>query len=135
MSWEDCKQILRENFSNLQTKTHTSGHLMAKVQWPEETLQEYIYQFSELVKMVTGLKPQQVTDPLKIIIFNQYLFNREIKKLVAKGYHRNLKEAFNSALAAEQKAKKFEGLTDDDPSVMAIMARRQVNQVAVTTEK
>ena len=29
----------------------------------------------------------------------------------------------------------FESLTDDDPSVMAIMARRQVNQVAVTTKK
>ena len=74
---------------------------MAKAQWPDESLQEYIYQFSELVKMVTGLELQQVTDPLKIIIFNKHLFNREIKKSVAKGYHRNLNEAFNSALAAE----------------------------------
>ena len=47
---------------------------MTKVQRPEETLQEYIYQFSELVKMVTGLEPQQVTDSLKIIIFNKHLF-------------------------------------------------------------
>ena len=74
---------------------------MTKAQWPEETLQEYIYQFLELVKMVTGLEPQQVTDPLKIIVFNKHLFNREIKKSVAKGYHRNLMEAFDSALAAE----------------------------------
>ena len=83
---------------------------------------------------MTGLKPIQVTDPLKIIIFNKQLFNQEIKKSVAKGYHRNLKEAFDSALAAERKAKKFEGLTDDDPSVMAISARRQVNQVMATSE-
>ena len=43
-----------------------------------------------------------------------------MKKSVAKDYHRNLKEAFESA---ERKAKKFEGLNDDDPSVMAITAR------------
>ena len=106
---------------------------MAKAQQPNESLQEYIYQFSELVKMVTGLEPQQVTDPLTC--FNKHLFNREIKKSVAKGYHRNLKEAFDSALAAEQKAKKFEGLTDNNPSVMTITARKQVNQVAVTTQR
>ena len=85
--------------------------------------------------MVTGLEPQQVTDPLKIIIFNKHLFNREIKKSIAKGYNRNLKEAFDRALASERKAKKFEGLTDDDPSVMAITARRQVNQVTATTQR
>ena len=75
MSWEECKRILRENFLNLQTKTHASVHLMAKAQRPDESLQEYIYQFSELVKMVMGLEPIQVTDPLKIIIFNKHLFN------------------------------------------------------------
>ena len=85
-------------------------------------------------KMVMGLEPIQVTDPLKIIIFNKHLFNWEIKKSVARGYHQNLKEAFDSALAAERKAKKFEGLTGDDPSVMAITARRQVNQVMATSE-
>ena len=37
-------------------------------------------------------------------------------------------------MAAERKAKKFKGLTDDDPSVMAITVRRQVNQVMATSE-
>ena len=37
-------------------------------------------------------------------------------------------------MAAERKAKKFKGLTDDDLSVMAITARRQVNQVMATSE-
>ena len=46
-----------------------------------------------------------------------------------------MKEAFDSALAAERKAKKFEDFTDDDPSVMAITARRQVNQVTATTQR
>ena len=39
------------------------------------------------------------------------------------------------ALAAERNTKKFEGFTDDDPSVMAITARRQVNQVTATTQR
>ena len=108
---------------------------MTKAQRPDESLQEYIYQCLELVKMVTGLEPQQVTDPQNIIIFNKHLFNRERKKSIAKGYHRNLKEAFDSALAAGRKAKKFKGLTDDDPSGMAITARRQVNQVTATTQR
>ena len=38
-------------------------------------------------KMVMGLDPIQVSDQLKIIIFNKHLFNHEIKKSVAKGYH------------------------------------------------
>ena len=37
-------------------------------------------------------------------------------------------------MATERKAKKFEHLTDDDPSVMAITARRQVNQVMATSK-
>ena len=35
----------------------------------------------------------------------------------------------------KESAKKFEGLTDDDPSVMAVTARRQVNQVTATTQR
>ena len=46
-----------------------------------------------------------------------------------------MKEAFDSALASEGKAKKFEGLTDDDPSGIAITARRQVNQVTAITQR
>ena len=93
MSWEDCNRILRENFTNLQTKRHANVFFMATVQRADESLQEYIYQFSKLVKIVTDLGPHQVTDLLKIIIFNRHLLNSEIKKSLAKGYHRNLKEA------------------------------------------
>ena len=50
LSREACKRILREDFSNLQTKTHAIVHLMATAQRPDECLQEYIYNFSELIK-------------------------------------------------------------------------------------
>ena len=49
--------------------------------------------------MVTGMKPKQVTDPLKIIIFDKHLFNKEIKHSIAKGYLRNIKEAFDCAFS------------------------------------
>ena len=108
---------------------------MTRAQRPDETLQEYIYQYSELVKMVTGVEPSQVTSPLVISLFNRHLFNRDIKKSVSKSDYRNLKEAFNSALAAERRAKKYEGLTNDDPTVMAIHARAQVNQTTATMSR
>ena len=31
-SWDDCKLILQENFSNLQTKQHISSYLIARAQ-------------------------------------------------------------------------------------------------------
>ena len=57
-SWGDCKLALQENFSNLQTKLHLSSYLIARAQRPNETLQEYIYLYTELMKMLTGLEPQ-----------------------------------------------------------------------------
>ena len=56
-SWEDCKLILQENFSNLQMKQHISSYLTARAQQPGETLQEYIYLVPELMKILTGLEP------------------------------------------------------------------------------
>ena len=54
------------------------------------------------MKMLTGLEPLQITNPLKIDLFNRHLFNREIKKSVSKSNHRNLKEAFDAATNAEK---------------------------------
>jgi len=130
-SWEECKRVLRENFSDLQTKQHAGMKLMNRAQRQDETLQEFIYQFAELVRLVSGEEPRECTDHLKIITFNKHLFNREIKKSVAKGHFRTLKEAFDGALAAEIKAKKFEGLTDHDPSIMALTAEINTVQTGV----
>ena len=65
---------------------------MTRAQRPDETLQEYIYQYSELVKMITGVEPSQVTSLLVISLFNRHLFNKEIKKSVSKSDYRNLKK-------------------------------------------
>ena len=74
-SWEDCKLTLQENFLNLQTKQHLSSYLIGRAQRPNETLQAYIYLFTDLMKMHTGLEPQRISDPLKIDLFNRHLFN------------------------------------------------------------
>ena len=49
--WEGCKRILRENFSNIQTKEHANSFLMGRCQRPNESLQEYIHVFAELAKV------------------------------------------------------------------------------------
>ncbi len=121
-SWKKCKKTLREHFSSLQTENHASVHLMNQAQRPNESLQEYIYWFSELIRIITKCEPQNVTCPMKITLFIKNLFNREIQKGVCKGTHHTLSAAFESALKAESKAKKFEGLTDDAPTVMMVNA-------------
>ena len=132
-SWDDCKLALWENFSNLQTRQHLSSDLIARAQRPNETLQEWIYLIQKM-KMLTGLEPQHVTDPLKINLFNRHLFNQEIKKSVMKATHRNLKDAFDAATNAKRRAKRFEGLTDDIAAVMKVNADSQkINKISVDT--
>ena len=53
--WEGCKKILRESFSNIQTKEHANSFLMGHCQRPNESLQEYIHVFAKLAKITTGI--------------------------------------------------------------------------------
>ena len=108
---------------------------MSRTQRPNETLQEYMYLFIELMKILTGLEPQQISDPLKIDLFNRHLFNQEIKKSVSKSTHRNLKEAFDAATNAEKRAKRFEGLSDNDAAIMTVKVdKHKVNQITADTK-
>ena len=45
-------------FLKLQTKQHLSSYLIARAQRLNETLREYMYLYTELMKMLTGLEPQ-----------------------------------------------------------------------------
>ena len=116
--WEGCKKILRESFSNIQTKEHANSFLMGRCQRPNESLQEYIHVFTELAKITTGLEPKQITESMMITLFNKHLYNHHIKKQVCKRNHRTLQCAFDSAMKAEADAKKLEGLSDNNVSIM-----------------
>ena len=131
--WEGCKRILRENFSNIQTKEHANSFLMGRCQRPNESLQEYIHVFAELAKITTGLEPKQITESMMITLFNKHLYNHHIKKQVCKRTHRTLQCAFDSAMKAEADAKKLEGLSENNVSIMKIETNAEVNQVQSDT--
>ena len=129
MDWEGCKKILRESFSNIQTKEHANSFLMGRSQRPSESLQEYIHVFSELAKITTGLEPKQITESMMITLFNRHLYNHHIKKQVCKRTHRTLQCAFDSAMKAEADAKKLEGLSENNVSIMKIETSAEINQM------
>ena len=84
--------------------------------------------------MLTGLEPLQITNTLKIDLFNRHLFKREIKKSASKSNHRNCKEAFDATTNAEKQAKRFEGLSNNGAAIMAAKADlHKVNQVNAST--
>ena len=131
--WEGCKKILHESFSNIQTKEHANSFLMGHCQRPSESLQEYIHVFAELAKISTGLEPKQITESMMITLFNKHLYNHHIKKQVCKRNHRTLQCAFDSAMKAEADAKKLEGLSENNVSIMKIGTSAEVNQIQSDT--
>ena len=91
--------------------------------WPQaanETLQEYIQRLTNLVIHATGADPSSVTYQVTIILFIKHLFSKEIKKQVAgTKIIQTFRHARTPALETEIKLKKYKGLTDEDPSVIA----------------
>ena len=126
--WEGCKKILCESFSNIQTKEHANSFLMGRSQRPNESLQEFIHVFAELAKITTGLEPKQIIESMMITLFNKNLYNHHIKKQVCKQTHRTLQCAFDSAMKAEADAKKLEGLSENNVSIMKIETGAEMNQ-------
>ena len=102
---------------------------MGRSQRPSESLQEYIHVFSELAKITTGLEPKQITESMMITLFNRHLYNHHIKKQVCKRTHQTLQCAFDSAMKAEADAKKLEGLSENNISIMKIETSAEINQM------
>ena len=133
-NWEDCKKILRENFSNLQSKTHAQSYLINRAQRSNETLQDYVHLFAELAKTITGMDARHNTENLYVTLFNRHLYNRHIKKHVSKKEHASLQSAFDAAYAAEAEAKKFAGL-NDTVSIAKIETEADINHVQTGTSR
>ena len=70
---------------------------------------------------------------MMITLFNKHLYNHHIKKQVCKRTHRTLQCAFDSAMKAEADAKKLEGLSENNVSIMKIETSAEVNQVESDT--
>lgn len=132
ISWERCKNLLRECFSDCPTKVHAAVKLTRQNQQPDESLRDFIYRYSDMVKVLEKKDPWQITDSVKIVLFAKHLFNFKIRKSVIQKEHKSLQEAFNFALKAESKAKQFEGLSDNDPTVSKLETTPQVNMIQTT---
>ena len=106
---------------------------MGHCQRHSESLQEYIHVFAELAKITMGFEPKQITESMMITLFNKHLYNHHIKKQVCQQTHRTLQCAFDSTLKAEADAKKLEGLSENNVSIMKIETSAEVNQVQSDT--
>ena len=99
----------------------TSIHSRSKA--ANETLQEFIQGFTDLAIHATGADPTSVTYQVTIILFIRHLLNMRIKKQVASAKNiQTLRYAMTLPQEAEIKLKRYEGLNDNDPSVMQVSA-------------
>ena len=72
-----------------------------------------------MIIQVRGTDPTAVICQVAIVLFIRHLFNKEIKMKVARAKTiYTLRHAMTLDQKAEFKFKKYEGLMDDDPSVM-----------------
>ena len=61
-SWNNVKAILRQQFSLVLTVTHATTLLMHRYQQEGESLQEFNFEFGELIQAVTNHETKDITD-------------------------------------------------------------------------
>ena len=75
VSWNNVIAVLRQQFSLVQVVTRAATWLMHRYQQKGGSLQDFSFEFSELTHAVTNCEPKDITDPLKIYMYVQRLFN------------------------------------------------------------
>ena len=80
-TWETVKEIMPGIYSC--DKMHTATIIQSRPQAANETLQQYIQRFTDLLIYITGTEPTAVTCQVSIGLFTRHLLNKEIKKQVA----------------------------------------------------
>ena len=70
-------------FSLLLTVTHAATCFMHMYQQKEGSLQEFNFELSELIQVFSNSEPKDITDPLKMYMYAQKVFNPAIS---AKNY-------------------------------------------------
>ena len=82
LSWQKNKWKLEEVFSQIATEVHAASDLHKK-QWPDETLQEYIQHFTDLVEKAMWADPANIKNRVIIFLFMKKLYNCDIQKDIA----------------------------------------------------
>ena len=70
-SWNNVKTILRQLFSFVPIVTHAATQLMHKYQQEGENVQEFNFEFCELIQALMSHEPENIIDPLKIHMYAQ----------------------------------------------------------------
>ena len=77
-SWNNVKAVLYQHFCLVPAITHASTCLMSQYQQKGESWLEFNFEFSELILTVSNHEPKEFTDPVKIYMYVQKLFNPAI---------------------------------------------------------
>ena len=75
MSWNHVNAVLWQQFSLVPMVTDAATHPMHRYQQKWESLQEFNFNFSEHIQVVTNHEPKGIADPLKIFLYSQKLFD------------------------------------------------------------
>ena len=108
-------------------EVHVAGNLHRK-QWPDETFQEYIQNFTDLTEKAMGVHPASITNRVIIFLFIKNLYNWDISWYIAGAKVINtLADAFKVAHQSLLKLKKYKGLLYIDECELS-----EINQITDT---
>ena len=79
-SWLDIKKKLEEVYSSISTEVHVAIDLHRK-QGPDETLEEYIQNFADLLVKAMEVDPANMTNWVIICLFIRNLYNKDIRNI------------------------------------------------------
>ena len=97
-------------YSPIATDIHAASDLHRK-QGPDETLQEYIPNFTYLIGKAMGVDTGNITNEMMIFLFIKNLYNKDIRRLVAGAEVINIiADTFKLAHSSLLKLQKYECL-------------------------
>ena len=105
--------------SPIAIEVHTASAQPSKL-WPDETLQEFIQNFTDLREKALQTDPANITNRVIIFLFVRNLYNKDIWRRVAGAKTLNtLADAFRLAHHSLLKLKKYEGLVYNEDQAIA----------------
>ena len=83
---------------------------MYKYQQKGEDLQEINFTFSELFQVITNHESKDITDPLKVYVYVQTIFNLAVIAKTIRHEHSAVQKAIDYAQRIEREFLPFEGI-------------------------
>ena len=101
--WKILKETLMRDYSEFKSPAHSCTYLENITQGEDESLRLYVYHYTRVHRMVTGLAPKENMDPSQWTHFLASINNTAItdKVLHSKTLPKNLDEAMSRAIQLE----------------------------------